>query len=154
MQYDTLKTVTRTSDAKRCGKCKTVKALASFSRSIRAKSGLQSYCKLCSNSNRMDFYRNNRDHHRRYNQRRIAHIQETLNKLKSVPCADCGNQYPPIAMDFDHLRDKEFTISNGVGLLGLALSTILKEVDKCEVVCAVCHRIRTHNRRKALSTKG
>jgi hypothetical protein len=69
-----------------------------------------------------------------------------LIKLKeSSPCADCGNYYPYYMMDFDHLRDKK------KGLAAMSLygwGTILKEIEKCEVVCANCHRIRTFKRKE------
>lgn len=66
--------------------------------------------------------------------------------LKSQPCTDCGKSYPPYVMHFDHLKDKTFNISRRIGH---KMSTLLEEIDKCEVVCANCHAIRTHNRRKA-----
>ena len=47
-------------------------------------------------------------------------------------------------MDFDHLRDKKFNISNSMGMPEAAL---LAEIAKCEVVCSNCHRIRTEKRR-------
>jgi hypothetical protein len=37
---------------------------------------------------------------------------ELLNKLRDVPCSDCGQRFPPCAMDFDH-RDPT-TKSQGV----------------------------------------
>jgi hypothetical protein len=29
---------------------------------------------------------------------------------------------------------------------GFSLAAIKKEIEKCEIVCANCHRIRTYNR--------
>ena len=46
-------------------------------------------------------------------------------------------------MDFDH-RDpstKCFGLSHAIFQ---AWSNVLAEIDKCDVVCANCHRIRTH----------
>jgi hypothetical protein len=66
-----------------------------------------------------------------------------LNQVKNVPCMDCGNCYPPECMDFDH-RDpsgKRFTIAQN---LTRRLSDVLEEIAKCDIVCANCHRIRTH----------
>ncbi len=63
-----------------------------------------------------------------------------IRVFKNRPCADCGNSYPPIAMDFDHVRGvKRFSVSHG---LNYPAATIIKEIEKCEVVCANCHRIR------------
>lgn len=71
-----------------------------------------------------------------------------VDALKDKPCADCGIQYLPPAMDFDHLPgvDKLFDIANHK--MG-AWSDVLAEIAKCEVVCSNCHRIRTWSRGRA-----
>jgi hypothetical protein len=69
-----------------------------------------------------------------------------IHKLKSVPCTDCKGLFPPEAMDFDHLRDKITTIAHLAGG-ARAVSVVLAEVAKCEVVCSNCHRVRTARRR-------
>jgi hypothetical protein len=68
------------------------------------------------------------------------------NKGTGVPCADCGQRFPPVVMDFDH-RDgetKSGTISTKIGIWGWA--RILAEIAKCDIICANCHRIRTARR--------
>ncbi len=74
---------------------------------------------------------------------RIRYIIEQKNK----PCADCHVPYPYYVMDFDHLPEykKEFAIGRAVDLKK-SLSQIKKEIAKCELVCANCHRIRTYKR--------
>jgi hypothetical protein len=67
-----------------------------------------------------------------------------LNSIKSVPCLDCKKNFPPYVMDFDHVKGtKKFSIGSEKTH---ALDTIKKEIEKCEVVCSNCHRIRTWNR--------
>lgn len=63
---------------------------------------------------------------------------------ESSPCVDCGIQYPYYVMDFDHLENKEGMISYfaKTGRSG----ALKKELSKCEVVCANCHRIRSFER--------
>lgn len=74
------------------------------------------------------------------------HRQKRLKlmlELKSVPCTDCGDTYPPYCMDFDH-RDpaqKSFVISSQQTC---SEKLFLAEVAKCDIICANCHRIRTH----------
>ena len=55
-------------------------------------------------------------------------------------------------MDFGHLRDKE----NEIPYLVYSCSTerLIREIEKCEVVCANCHRTRTHRRSAAEKSKG
>lgn len=70
-----------------------------------------------------------------------------LDRLRDVPCADCGGRFPPCAMDFDH-RDpakKESRVPAMIGRAGDA--RILAEAAKCDIVCANCHRVRTVLRR-------
>lgn len=64
---------------------------------------------------------------------------------ESVPCMDCNKKFPYYVMDFDHVtNDKSFEISTNSGK---SLENIKKEIEKCEIVCSNCHRIRTHKRR-------
>lgn len=73
-----------------------------------------------------------------------------LEKLKDRPCADCGERFPTYVMDFDHIRGKKvISISRLRGLCSPAL--LLSEVKKCEVVCANCHRLRTHKNLRHLT---
>ena len=72
------------------------------------------------------------------------------HKFEGIPCSDCEGVFPYCSMDFDHRSDekKEFNIS----YCGSALATPertskwMKEIDKCDLVCANCHRIRTQER--------
>jgi rRNA-processing protein FCF1 len=72
-----------------------------------------------------------------------------LDRLRDVPCADCGGHFEACAMDFDH-RDpaaKRYTVTRMIGRAGT--ERILAEVAKCDIVCANCHRLRTFDRRTA-----
>lgn len=82
--------------------------------------------------------------HRENNRRRYALARQTIDELKSVSCADCGVSYPSWVMDFDHVRgEKLFTIAK---MTYQKPELIKEEASKCDVVCANCHRQRTHNR--------
>lgn len=72
--------------------------------------------------------------------RMIAYLTEN-------PCVDCG-EADPIVLDFDHLPqyDKRFEIARAVSASTRSWSVILEEIQKCEVVCANCHRRRTARR--------
>jgi hypothetical protein len=67
-----------------------------------------------------------------------------IGYFRAHPCVDCGER-DPIVLEFDHLRDKAFTI--GQALAKRSWQSILDEIKKCEVVCANCHRRRTAIRR-------
>lgn len=72
-------------------------------------------------------------------------IRQLVRGIKEKnPCIDCGVRYPYYVMDFDHLEDKKQLISSltSTGRIG----ALKREIEKCEVVCANCHRKRTYTR--------
>ena len=75
----------------------------------------------------------------------VVRRREFFNEIKSVPCTDCGIQYPPYVMQFDHRTDevKLFTIASR---WQLSKKRLLAEIAKCDIVCANCHAERTHSR--------
>lgn len=61
-------------------------------------------------------------------------------------CVDCGYVGPPFMFDFDHRvpDEKEFKVS---GSKVAKLETMRTEAAKCDLVCCMCHRMRTHKQR-------
>lgn len=71
-----------------------------------------------------------------------------LDALKDKPCHDCGNKYHSSVMEYDHIgTDKVACIGH---IKQCSKERILAEIAKCELVCANCHRLRTHLRREAV----
>ena len=67
-----------------------------------------------------------------------------LVAYKGGACMDCGGVFPPCCFDFDH-RDpflKSFGIGEKTGGR-ISLEELKVEADKCDLVCANCHRVRT-----------
>ena len=91
-------------------------------------------------------------HKQHYQQNKSVYVQRNrtyklifesvVDKIKSRPCFDCGNTFPPCAMDFDHVRGRK---TANISLLRSHCSPawLLSEIQKCEIVCANCHRVRT-----------
>lgn len=68
---------------------------------------------------------------------------ERVTTLKSItPCKDCQHKFPAVCMDFDHLHSKTNQVST-LAWSGVDWSVVQEEIDKCEIVCSNCHRIRT-----------
>jgi hypothetical protein len=70
--------------------------------------------------------------------------RQFIQQFKDKPCMDCGQKFPSCAMDFDHVRgEKLFSLNCSISR---TIPSILAEMEKCELVCANCHRIRTYTR--------
>jgi hypothetical protein len=80
-------------------------------------------------------------------QRRIE-MQDANDMIKLARrCADCGWFGWARGLDWDHVRgEKVATIAILIGKLA-SWTDVVAEMEKCEVVCANCHRIRTALRR-------
>lgn len=62
---------------------------------------------------------------------------------------DCGESFPHYVMDFDH-RPGENKVGK-VNLLSngqVSLVRLQQEIDKCDLVCANCHRQRSWDRQE------
>lgn len=106
----------------------------------------QSYCVECNREYGRRNYQLNKERYKALSRAHREAVKTFINEAKNVPCTDCGMRYPYYVMDFDHLGDKEFDISN-MKRRNMSLQLIKIEIAKCEVVCSNCHRVRTHERR-------
>ena len=144
---------------KQCTKCQAIKNENEF---YKNRGYIDSRCRTCiqqynssrkeiNNQNLRNWRKRNIERDRKrarvYRQKLFEENQKLINELKSKPCSDCYESFPPIAMDFDHRPEeiKKFEISQTVRIRRFEL--ILKEIQKCDLVCSNCHRTRTKNRR-------
>ncbi|HEX7651237.1 MAG TPA: hypothetical protein VF439_00775 [Candidatus Paceibacterota bacterium] len=101
------------------------------------------------------WYPKNRKKHLEYvkrNKRRVAAFLEEYKR--NGTCTDCGfkgRDFPSV-LDFDHTGSgtKKFNVGSWSQSV-LSIETVKKEIEKCELVCANCHRIRTSVRAKKRS---
>lgn len=96
-----------------------------------------------------EYRRQNRDALLAQARQKYGDRRQFLDRYKDRPCADCGEKHPPCVMDFDHVRGKK-VFGIGGGMAGRSLDTIRREIAKCDVVCANCHRLRTHQKGEKL----
>jgi hypothetical protein len=82
----------------------------------------------------------NADKSRELHRVMAAKRRRDAQELKTDPCMDCENVYPPECMDWDHLDDKHSCIAL---MTSCNKDVLLSEISKCELVCSNCHRIRT-----------
>jgi hypothetical protein len=131
-----------------CYRCNIEKPFSSFGVHSKKHDKLQTACKECKKEIDKEHYKNNKEQRKKLNLEQKTKIREYITQQKQKPCHDCGKTYPHYVMDFDHLSNKEFQISFAI-VAKYSLKRIEKEIQKCELVCSNCHRIRTHNRRLA-----
>lgn len=103
-------------------------------------------CRICVNAIDKLRYANSPDRQAKMKNRSKTH-QEKINKLKLQRllegCFDCRNDDIRV-LEFDH-RPNEIKLFNIAGNR-CGLEKLTKELNKCDVVCANCHRIRTYER--------
>lgn len=130
---------------KTCSKCNLEKQNSEFYVKNKKTGLLQSYCIICHNACSVRNYKAKKQAHYERQKKRRNTITEHYRKIKEVPCTDCKQEFPGYVMEFDHLRDKKFTI--GANFWKKSKELVDAEIEKCDVVCANCHRIRTYKRR-------
>lgn len=121
--------------------------MSDFNRLRRAKDGRQPRCRAC----HQRYHYENWDHHMtqiRARKKRVRAESQAavLAYLAEHPCVDCGES-DVVVLEFDHQRDKSANVSALIaGASGL--KRVFEEIEKCEVVCANCHRRRTMRSQK------
>ena len=133
-----------------------MRALDEFSRSKGKKDGRNTTCKPCQREyHNKVWYPKHRLKHIKYvakrkKENKQKHFLKILKEYFSKGCIDCGEKDSRI-LEFDHVRgEKKRTKSRATdGVMGLvrqgySWKTIKKEIDKCEIRCRNCHKIKTY----------
>lgn len=131
--------------SKTCSKCKESLPISKFWKDPSKKDGLSSQCAACKYASKRASPVERKTRAIRAKQEAVAKKDYVTSLKESTACADCGRMGPYYCMDFDHIGpDKNFDVSNGVNSTRVTLAQLKAEVALCEVVCAYCHRVRTH----------
>jgi hypothetical protein len=130
--------------------CGEMKPVDDFMWHRKATGERDSYCRPCRASYKRAHYLANKQRYianaNAWSRRNIEdRTRWLLQFFATHPCVDCGES-DPVVLEFDHLRDKAFDI--GRAMRDKNWDLILQEIEKCEVVCANCHRKRTARRGK------
>jgi hypothetical protein len=126
---------------KKCTKCGLEKDESEFQK--KRKNSLQPICKKCKNEYDKAWYINNTRRRENLNIRakeRVIRNKKFLREYKlSIGCKLCGYNKTYHALEFHHVdgNDKKYNVSL---MRTLSIETVMKEIEKCIVVCANCHR--------------
>lgn len=121
---------------KNCTMCELEKPVEDFSVDSGKVDGKRSECKPC---NAEAFGARRRIYLTERNLQRVEFLAQI--KLERG-CADCGYNKHAVALDFDHKdgSGKHAAVSQ---MRCGNMEKLLAEIEKCDVVCANCHRVRT-----------
>ena len=146
-----------------CTNCKEEKPKSEFNKQKQGLGGFSAQCKVC--KARYDRQRVRRETTwKRDNPKKVKEINKRaclkreknrtqikhwlIDNYAGVPCLDCDTSYSWCVMDFDHTDQeaKEFEICklSSYKATPERITQAEKEIAKCDLVCANCHRIRTY----------
>jgi uncharacterized CHY-type Zn-finger protein len=132
-----------------CNKCGEDKEESEFVYRNAEKKIKHGICKVCKNTlyQKRWYLKHKVEHLARTNERRRRYKKEMreflLEFYKTHPCETCGFNIPA-ALEFHHKVPKEKTIEVSLLINGsYSLEYAKKEIAKCSVLCANCHRILT-----------
>lgn len=137
-------------ERKHCARCSETKASAEFSTTKGRPDGLATYCRPCTTVYQREYYHRRKEDFTpkrawRRAQQREQNRSSMEDLLKLSKCKDCGNADWRV-LEFDHLEGFEKLGNVGDMVRNRNWSTIEKEISKCDIVCANCHRLRTYLR--------
>lgn len=131
---------------KRCVTCGNWKDEAEFNWRYKSLGIRHPTCRECHKPFRKNWYESNKERHleqvktRKYEARNIArgYVWEYLSTHSYINCGESD----PVVLEFHHRYEKDRAVSEMV-TGGYPTSTIQAEIDKCDVLCANCHRKKT-----------
>jgi hypothetical protein len=135
----------------RCVKCGQEKDKGEFAWRNRLLGIRQKACRSCRALENKQWYERHHERHRENVKERLGKSRDEAQRfiyeyLSNQVCADCGT-YDFAVMTFDHVRGKKKMDVMTMVYQGYSVEAIMKEIAKCEVVCANCHMWREQKRR-------
>lgn len=122
----------RQGDIKQCSECKERKSVADFYKNPSLPDRLDNLCKECRKV-RVKLY----DKKKVWKKKKYI-----LEYLKNHACVDCDNDDIRV-LDFDHVRGEKKNHVSTMVRDRTSVSVLISEIEKCDIRCANCHRIRT-----------
>ena len=95
-------------------------------------------CLLCHNRRTQARFFEKLGEERKYRPHQQRNIN-LINDFKNRSCAMCGQQYEHFNMQIDHI-DPSTKLYDVCDLKNYKVETLLAELAKCQVLCALCHR--------------
>jgi len=122
-----------------CSKYGQSKPLTEFNKHKR---GITSWCKECVRERSREYYKEKNELIKVKRRIYIKERRKWFNEYKqTLKCSQCDENHPA-CLEFHHIdpKEKDFGIAEALRQLNLGKDEILKEIDKCEVLCSNCHK--------------
>lgn len=126
---------------KKCNHCGETKLVSEFAKNKTRCDGLHSKCKLChAEYNKTHYLKNKEPYLRRARatkERNRHWLRDYKDKLK---CTCCPEDHAS-CLEFHHKdqKEKDYGIPYMIRC-GFSLEKIIKEIEKCTVLCSNCHK--------------
>jgi hypothetical protein len=136
---------------KHCSKCKCDKNIEDFSYDKSSRDGRAYWCKPCAAKNARESFAiriKNPEYRSNKNNKAKTLMREAKDRAVEYmgsKCFDCGGVYPNYVYDFHHLEPSTKDV-NPSKAFRKDFEQTKKELDKCVMLCANCHRIRHYKR--------
>ncbi len=136
-----------TASTRVCARCHNEKPSEAFPVKDKTRGTRRSYCLPCCREYGKEHYRLHKASYLAKNataqvRHRLSNRELAYDHLLTHPCVDCG-EADPVVLDFDHIDPVTKLFSVGKMLSRQASPAIEREIEKCVVRCANCHRLRT-----------
>ena len=87
-----------------------------------------------------DYYQNNRDKIQKSNKAYKLKIRKWFKEYKkTLECTQCGESHWA-CLEFHHPHNNKDKAVSNMAAAGYSKNRIMKEINKCVVLCANCHR--------------
>lgn len=134
-------------EVRTCRTCKIPQTIAEFAIKNVRTGRRSTQCRTCDRAYAKQHYVKNRSSYmQRTRRNKKEHRDRTalliLDHLRTHPCVDCG-ETDVVLLEFDH-RDRSTKSGNVGDLVGRGTrKELIAELEKCDVRCVRCHRIKT-----------
>lgn len=121
--------------------CKEVKPFEAFAKKTKSKDGRQSRCNACMSKTMIVVYNNDRVAWNDKSKRQKGRKREWINEIKTTAGCLCCGEFDFSCLEFHHAdpSEKEDTVA-AMAANKVSDELIQKEISKCIVLCANCHR--------------
>ncbi len=130
-----------------CCACGLAKPMSEFAMKNKQRGTRSTKCRSCQAAYSRGHYRRNRPAYlartakqRKFNREECR--QQVYNYLIAHPCVDCGER-DPIVLEFDHRDPSKKRASISKLISHVTWAALQREIARCDVRCANCHRRRT-----------